>query len=211
PANKGTAAAVAYSALRIASRDPNAVLAFFPADHYYDDSLQFHAAVHCAVESARRDPSSLILLGAEPYYPETEYGWIQPSFDDTRVERFIEKPSLDQARELLRQRYLWNTFVMVGRAKTFLDILQDCVPHLLTLLGRIGALESRRARRLFNVLPEFDFSHNVLSTSTHRLRAHRLNNVRWSDLGKPERVMATLAEAGITPHWAPVLANKATA
>src|SRR5262249_19298891 len=87
----------------------------------------------------------------------------------------------------------------------------DRVPHLLTLLARIGALESRRARRLFNVLPELDFSHHVLSTSTHRLRAHRLNNVRWSDLGKPERVMATLAEAGITPHWAPALAKKAPA
>jgi hypothetical protein len=38
----------------------------------------------------------------------------------------------------------------------------------------------------------------------------RLTGVRWSDLGKADRVLATLAEAGIHPHWAAQV-QKATA
>jgi hypothetical protein len=52
---------------------------------------------------------------------------------------------------------------------------------------------------------------SILSRSTDRLKVVRLENVRWSDLGKPDRVMATLAEAGIQPEWAKTLAKKATA
>ena len=34
PRNRGTAPAILYSLLRIAAFDPNAVVAFFPSDHY---------------------------------------------------------------------------------------------------------------------------------------------------------------------------------
>jgi hypothetical protein len=30
----------------------------------------------------------------------------------------------------------------------------------------------------------------------------KVTDVRWNDLGEPKRVMASLAIAGVRPHWA---------
>src|SRR5262245_50650554 len=38
PSNRGTAPAILYSLLRIAALDPDAVVAFFPSDHYISDN-----------------------------------------------------------------------------------------------------------------------------------------------------------------------------
>jgi mannose-1-phosphate guanylyltransferase len=41
PSNRGTAPAILYSLLRIAARDPKAVVAFFPSDHYISDNFKY--------------------------------------------------------------------------------------------------------------------------------------------------------------------------
>ena len=43
PSNRGTAPAILFSLLRIAARDPKAVVAFFPSDHYVSDNAKFMA------------------------------------------------------------------------------------------------------------------------------------------------------------------------
>jgi len=215
PSNKGTAAGIASAVLSILEQDPDAVICFVPCDHYYDDDAQFQATIGSVFAAATHDPSSVILLGATPYYPETEYGWIQPvdSSECSRIARFWEKPSLENARELLDHGYLWNTFVMAGHATVFLELLENCIPQFPATFRSIlrSGLESRRSRRLYRALEAVDFSQQVLSNSTDRLKVLRLKDARWSDLGKPERVMATLAAAGIQPNWAVALGHKATA
>jgi mannose-1-phosphate guanylyltransferase len=220
PVNKGTAPAIAYGALRILDEDPEGVVAFIPADHYYDDDARFVEALRHGFEAAARNPASLILLGAEPDRAETEYGWIEPANvagDSKPVICFWEKPSLPHAADLLRRGCLWNTFVMVGRARTFRDLLYSAVPGMIlafeTALAGRRALEPDAARRLYQDFPTVDFSHQVLSVSTAHLLVLQIAGTRWSDLGKPERVMETLDRAGIRPQWetAPLHSNKAIA
>ncbi len=88
-----------------------------------------------AVWGAEQHPSSIVLLGAEAHYAEIEYGWIEPGplvahgpAPLLRVKRFWEKPSLPEARALLLLGSLWNTFVTVGHASAFLDLLRARVP-----------------------------------------------------------------------------------
>ncbi len=211
PSNKGTAAGIVGAVMHILKLDPEAVICCLPADHYYDNEPGFQAAVESIYAAAFENPASLVLLGASPYYPETEYGWIQPG-DQAAVTRFVEKPSIEDARTLMDAGCLWNTFVMAGRGETFLEMIENRAPHLPATFRSIlrFGLETRRARRLYGLLDPVDFSQTVLSTSTDRLRVLKLEGVRWSDLGKPDRVLATLAEAGISPHWAPRV-QKATA
>ncbi len=81
---------------------------------------------------------SLILLGAEPRYPEVEYGWIEPGpliatggrHSLFMVSRFWEKPPLKRAIELQSAGCLWNTFVSVGSANAFLQLLCSTVRRL---------------------------------------------------------------------------------
>jgi mannose-1-phosphate guanylyltransferase len=212
PHNKGTAAAIVYSLLRILQQDEEAIVGYFPADHYFEPDSRFARVTESAFDIAARNPESLVLLGAEPHHPETEYGWIEPgeeiraSGDCAKVGRFWEKPSLELAERLLERGCLWNTFVMAGRAKAFLNLLAASVPELLQAFEPIestapGRAETKKVRRIYRSLTPFDFSHDVLSTCADRLLLLRLSDVRWNDLGRPERVIATLAQAGVHPEW----------
>jgi mannose-1-phosphate guanylyltransferase len=86
--------------------------------------------LECAFDIAAQHPSSVVLLGASPQSPEVDYGWIElgPSFggaDDVRfhVRRFREKPSFQEARQLIGRGSLWNTFVMVGDVRGFMEMV----------------------------------------------------------------------------------------
>jgi len=215
PANKGTAAAIALSLLRIVSRDPGAVVAFFPSDHFYHDENRFRASISSALQTAGELPCSIILVGAEATHPETEYGWIEPgsipAWDTScrfhRVRRFWEKPSADAAAALHRDGCLWNTFVMVGRASAFLQLLQSTVPEL---LGAFASAEWRGKAEDAYLREDFkpvDFSRSVLARCTDQVLVVRLpSEAGWSDLGAPERVMKTLEHVGIEPRHMPLRA-----
>jgi mannose-1-phosphate guanylyltransferase len=195
PTAKGTTAAIAYSLARIAAIDPDAIAGFFPADHYFSDETAFSVAVDRAYGIAHRCGDKILLLGAQPERPEVEYGWIEPgasinsvSRDSAfRVNRFWEKPSLEVARGLLDLGCLWNTFIMLGRVRTFLDLLSQSVP------GVFRAFQPRfDVDQVYHRLAPGDFSRQVLSALPDRLAVLRLDNVGWSDLGTPERVMAAV-------------------
>jgi mannose-1-phosphate guanylyltransferase len=199
-ANKGTTLAIIsslYRLLELTGLDEDPIVGFFPTDHYYADEERFVAAVDSAFEACGRHPELLLLLGAEADYPEVEYGWIEPSVGFRRgvggsllrVNRFWEKPSLRVAQMLFAQQCLWNTFVMIGRAKMFLDMLNFSSPDLLAAFETIGRRgEMKTLDDLYIRLSSGDFSHQVLSVCTQWLSVLRLGNVGWSDLGTPERV-----------------------
>lgn len=214
PNNRGTLPAILWSLMRIIRFDEHALVAFFPSDHYYSEEEKFMAGVASAYDLAEANARSVILLGAVAKHPEVEYGWIEPeaaavsrSGDHLRrVKRFWEKPSYQIAQGLLDQGCLWNTFVMVGRASAFLEMIQQRVPGLyrnfeplLTLTD--PEMEAEMMRSIYDSLPLTDFSRQVLSVSTERLAVSSLGDIGWSDLGDPRRLITTLFESGIENPW----------
>src|SRR4029077_9942441 len=121
PENRGTGVAIATAILMLRELDPEAIVAAFPCDHHYSNEHAFLEVIKEAIVIARNNPDSIVLLGAEPTYPETEYGWIEPvrafqngaNFAPARVRQFWEKPTLATAQELFRRGCLWNTFVTI--------------------------------------------------------------------------------------------------
>ena len=215
PGDRGTTAAVAYALARIAAADPEAIAGFFPADHHFTDDSAFAHTLDGAYRLAAWHRDSLLLLGAQPEHPEVEYGWIEPGpalgsrpehrlrEPVFRVRRFWEKPSAELAGALLDQGCLWNTFVMVGRVQTFLDAMMASVPAVLrafepVLQDRSGMGEDVVGRAYASLVPG-DFSKQVLSAVPDRLAVLRLDNVGWSDLGTPERLMETWSRFGVKP------------
>ena len=79
PGNRGTAPAILYSLLRIAVRDPQAVVVLFPSDHYISDNAKFMAQIRTALHTAHQRRDIVVLLGLDPESPEVEYGWIEPA------------------------------------------------------------------------------------------------------------------------------------
>jgi mannose-1-phosphate guanylyltransferase len=207
PLNRGTAVAIVLALVHVLQRDPNAVIGVFPCDHYYSDDDSFRLTIRSAADCAEQYPQSLILVGAEAEYPEIEYGWIQPgsavSHDRDgllyRVNQFFEKPALPQARALLRNRCLWNTFVIMGTAATFLELLCSQVPEVVLSVTR--ALADGGLDCAYELLPAVDFSRDVLTPQPHKLLVLRDATSGWADLGSPARVLETLTRNGIHPEW----------
>ena len=206
PLNRGTGVAVAVALLHILQRDADAVVVFVPCDHYYSDTEAFGRAVRSAISGAEQNPNSIVILGAEAHYAEVEYGWIElgSAISDApvpllRVNRFWEKPSLPQARALLRRGCLWNTFVTVGHANAFLDLLCSQVPDVVLSINK--ALAENELEAAYQRMPAVDLSREILVPQPHRLLAIRDATSGWADLGSPTRVRDTLTRNNIQPTW----------
>jgi mannose-1-phosphate guanylyltransferase len=218
PANRGTTAAIIYSLLRLTRLEEDPIVAFFPADHHFDDETQFARAVDKAFEAVHKRPELLVLLGARAEKAAVEYGWIEPGtpLDDDRdrppcifrVDRFWEKPSAATARGLLSRDCLWNTFVIAGRARTFLDVLKSAVPDALKSLqpitdSRLREEETERAAAVYESLPTGDFSREVLTRCPERLAVLRMDGAGWGDLGTPEGILAAMQKTAHAPYPSP--------
>lgn len=207
PENRGTGVAILAALLRIQRRDAEAIVTFLPCDHYYSDNNSFAMTIKSATARARRFPASVILLGAKADYPEIEYGWIEPgaSLEDTidspllRVNRFWEKPSLSEAEILLRRGCLWNTFVTIGSAGAFLELLRSAIPDVVHALA--STLRDDDLGTAYRKVASVDFSRDVLAPQADRLLVVRDIASGWADLGNPDRVIHTMVRNGIEPAW----------
>jgi mannose-1-phosphate guanylyltransferase len=219
PENKGTAPAILYSLMRIVTQNPEATVAFFPSDHYFSDDLALMTQVETAFQTVERKSSSIVLLGIEPDKAETSYGWIEPvdsifsNVDNAvcQVRRFWEKPSFESAHHLFRKGCLWNSFIMIGRAKTFLEIIKRELPDFSRMFEAIGvtfgtSAERQTIRSLYAWISEVNFSSQVLEKCTEELFVLRVGDVAWSDWGEPQRVLGTLTDLGVQMDWMPVAA-----
>lgn len=141
-----------------------------------------------------------------PHYAEVEYGWIELGSAISnapapllRVNRFWEKPSLQQARALLLRGCLWNTFVTVGRAGAFVDLFRSQCPEVILSINK--AMEKNELEAAYRLMPTVDLSSHVLALHPNRLLAVPDMTSGWVDLGSPARVMNTLARDNIRPAW----------
>jgi mannose-1-phosphate guanylyltransferase len=211
PENRGTAPAILYGLFRIADTDPMGSVAIVPSDHFVSDDAVFMAHVRAAWEAVARRPDLVILLGVEPDAPEPDYGWIEPGEPLPlpglhRVRRFREKPSAPLARRLMEAGGLWNSFVTVARVPALLSLVRRELAHIYTAfeplrdaLGRPD--EPDAAAEAYARISSTDFSHSVLGRGCPSLAVRPVRDVRWSDWGRPERVLATLVRIGIEPGW----------
>lgn len=217
PSNKGTAPAILSALLCISNMDPEAIVAMLPCDHYYSDEAAFTTALETAFAVAEELSGSILLLGAQPNAPEVEYGWIElgqavvdpchgsrPVF---QVKGFQEKPVLPVAQRLLRGGHLWNTFVMVGHVRAFLDLALESVAGLLHTLRSACVnwscnAETKIGDWVYDQIAQTDFSRQVLSTGARRLITMSLGESDWNDLGDPGRVLSTLRASNLaSPAW----------
>jgi mannose-1-phosphate guanylyltransferase len=211
PANKGTAPPILHSLLSVNQQDPEAVVAMLPCDHHYVDERRLTAILESAFALAEKRNDSVVLLGAAPNGPEVEYGWIElgpsaggDSDASFQVRGFCEKPAVHMAQDLLERGSLWNTFVMVGHVRGFLEMANAALPGMVKLLLQSQlwtGSETHIADSLYERIRNVDFSREVLSVQTSRLVALRMGRTGWSDLGQPERVMDALRTAGLEPWW----------
>jgi len=135
PEGRNTAPAVAVAALILSQTDPDALLLILPSDHIVENQESFNDMIACAVPAARA--GALVTFGMAPTKPETGYGYIRRGspFNGAKgcshVERFVEKPPLDRAQEMLAEgNWYWNSGMFLFGAKAYLDELERLEPDM---------------------------------------------------------------------------------
>lgn len=189
PFGRNTAAAVAAAALQVGKAyGEDAVLLVLPADHLIADQPAFAKAVAQATELAQQ--GKLVTFGIQPDAPETSYGYIEA--DGNKVQRFVEKPSLEKAKEYLQTgRYLWNSGMFCFTVATVLQEMAQHCPEVLTTTRKCLA-ESRFAegkgfRQLelhpehFQAVPSISIDYAVMEKSSQV--AVVPCDIGWSDIG----------------------------
>lgn len=148
PEGRDTAPAVAWTTVEIARRyGEDAVIGFFPADHWIGEPEIFEKTVKAAKQLAATQ-EAIVTLGVKPGYPATGYGYIEQGekvgvFDDFpayKVLRFTEKPDRETAEKFLATgKFSWNGGIFIFRAGVMLRELRTYVPDLVKALEEKGA------------------------------------------------------------------------
>ncbi|MBD2295667.1 mannose-1-phosphate guanylyltransferase [Anabaena sphaerica FACHB-251] len=144
---RDTAAAVAWTSLEINKRyGKDAVIGFFPADHWIADQEVFAHTLSAATQLAT-STAAIVTLGIKPTFPSTGYGYIEQgekigSFNELpayHVNRFTEKPNRETAENFLSTgRFSWNSGMFVFRAGVVLHELHTHAPEIIEPLKQYG-------------------------------------------------------------------------
>lgn len=147
PEGRDTAPALAWATLEAAKQyGDEAVLGFFPADHWIGDGEAFAQTLAAAATLARTE-GAIVTLGITPTQPATGYGYIEQGealgdfagLPGYRVSRFTEKPDRARAEQFLASgRYSWNSGMFVFQAKTVIAELERHAPEIIEPLRAEG-------------------------------------------------------------------------
>jgi len=190
PTGRNTAPCIGLAALVLHKRDPQAVMAVLPSDHFVSDEAGFRQTLAAALAVARG--GHVVTLGIRPTHPETGYGYIElgPESAGTRLAAaFVEKPDHKRAEEYLASgRYLWNSGTFFFPAQRILDELRVQLPALSEILDELGQHPERTAAR-YPEAPAISIDYAVMERlglgHAGEARAIRvlLGDFGWNDVG----------------------------
>jgi mannose-1-phosphate guanylyltransferase len=213
PCDRGTAPAILSGIFRARNLAPDPTIVIFPSDHYVSDDVRFMRQVERAFHAVDEHPGLAVLLGIAPDKAETSYGWIEPAVrvsswtaDLFRVKRFWEKPRWELARTLLAGGCLWNSGVIVARASVLETMIAEHAPALVrsfkdAMCPQQAVDQERALEAVYGKLEVVGFSEQVLSQAPSNLAVHLVDDVQWSDLGEPDRLIDTLQASKSRPSW----------
>ncbi len=130
PFGRNTAAAIALAAKEVSDLyGEDAIMLVLPSDHIIQNETSFLEAVKEAEALAKR--GEIVTFGIKPNSPEIGYGYIEAN--GNKVLRFIEKPSLEQAKTYLASNnFLWNSGMFCFSCESILCEMALHCPDILS-------------------------------------------------------------------------------
>ncbi|MDX8397305.1 MAG: mannose-1-phosphate guanylyltransferase/mannose-6-phosphate isomerase [Mariprofundaceae bacterium] len=205
PCGRNTAPAIAVAAALLqdlSGTDP--VMVVLPADHMIRNQQAFQTCLNTAIDAAMH--GKLLTFGIVPKHPDTGFGYIQVEQSDAAVLpvcRFVEKPDLQRAQEMLDAGcYYWNSGMFVWRTSTILAEIETYLPELFEVLEKMrkrwqaGEAWQQVVRDLFDQMPDISIDYGIMEKS--KRVGLIAADIGWSDVGSWDAVheMAEHDESG---------------
>lgn len=191
PVGKNTAPCIGLGAVHIAHKYDDAMMLVLPSDHLIKFNNMFLNAIRNACQVAE-EGDNLVTLGITPNYPETGYGYIK--FDPHSmegnaytVERFVEKPTLEVAKEYLAtEEYLWNSGMFIWKVSSILKNIETYIPQVYAGLQKIQAAiatdqQEQILEEEFVQMPSISIDYGVMEKAEHIFTIP--GTFGWDDVG----------------------------
>lgn len=188
PVRRNTGPAIVYAAkylLEAEGVSETETLLITPSDQLIQNPEQFAVLVERADLLAQN--GSIVTFGVVPDKPETGYGYLEVKLDEQtaihRVERFVEKPSVEVARGYLESgNYLWNSGIFGFTARTLFDEIIEIAPEL----REASQLNFKELHDQFSQQPAISIDYAVMERSQNIVVIPL--PIHWTDLGSWDSV-----------------------
>jgi len=187
PFKKNTAPAILSSAL-LKEVPYNQSMIFLPADHLIDKINQFNKSI--SSNKKHLSENNIFIFGIKPTSPSSEYGYFltkKISKNLNKVDRFIEKPSVNKAKNIIRKKGYWNSGMFFARKDSIVNNFKKHQPKMFKLCtdavnkSIIYKNVYHLGKHSFNKLKEKSFDYAILEKSKN-INGIKLD-IFWSDLG----------------------------
>ena len=187
PTKKNTAPAILVSALirNIPLEQP---LMFLPVDHMLEKTSIFNRVINKNKKNLNN--LNIFIFGIKPTNPSSEYGYFLTNKikkNINKVSKFIEKPKLSKAKQVIKKNGYWNSGIFFLRKDSIINNFKKYQSK--TFKNCNEAINKAKIKnktyylnkRSFEKSVEKSFDYAILE-KTKQIYAIKLN-IPWSDLG----------------------------
>ena len=153
------------------------VVVIMPCDPYTE--IGYFETIGRMAECVKQNIAELVLMGITPTYPSEKFGYVVPKGTINNnlqtiswpVARFTEKPTVEVAKELLKQNSFWNGGVFAFRLGYIMNIVRKYITS--------DSFEDTYSR--YSEFPKISFDYEVAEKA--QSVAVVPFNGQWKDLG----------------------------
>ena len=168
PLGRDTAAAVTLGALTVKEKIGNSIIVILPADPIIKEEDLFTKTVEEAIETTSKTKKNII-VGIKPNRAETGYGYIKLADNikdnEYNVERFVEKPNLENAKKFLEDgNYLWNGGMFIWDIESVLNAVQSLMPDTYNKVAESfnNRNDFEKAKEIFSKIEKISFDMGIM-------------------------------------------------
>ena len=186
PAKKNTAPAILSSAL-IKDIPLKQSLMYFAADHLIEKTSIFNRSIKNNIKNL--DDKNIFIFGIKPTNPSSEYGYFltKKIKNINKVSKFIEKPNILKAKQVIKKKGYWNSGMFFLRKDSIINNFKKYQPKTYkSCLLSINKSKYKNNTYYLNKSAfinslEKSFDYAILEKSKN-INAIKLD-IPWSDLG----------------------------
>ncbi len=187
PSKKNTGSAILSAAL-IKDIPNNQPLIFLSSDHLIDKVNQFNKAINNYKKHL--SDINIFIFGIKPKSPSSDFGYFLSKKGVNnifKVSKFIEKPSTQVAKGIIKKRAYWNSGIFFLRKDSLINNYKKYQSSIYKNCSEAVEKSKKKNhiyylnKKIFNKNKSISFDYAILE-KTKNINAIKLN-IPWSDLG----------------------------
>ncbi len=195
PVSRERVAAIALFLVKLKKEDFHQPILVLPSDHLIKNKEKFQKAISIAEKFIKKNSKYIVVLGAQPNFPDTGLGYIKAGkvlekvngFQIRNVDFFKEKPNLKRTRAYLKSKdYLWNTAIYLFTPAFIEQQIKSFVPdsykHYQNIKNALAKGDYKKAiQREYYNMDKVSLEYTILENSP-KIAVIPVN-LGWSDVG----------------------------